>query len=131
MNVLPTPLTMRVPTLVTKPFKLSERWEERARVEPYSVGARREAHSSRPALRDFRVSWRATRSHSSSLLCLSRQMWDGRGWPCTAWGDLPGRILRLGRDALARLAARWRSTLGRSEMVLCSSSGKVQHTQGR
>lgn len=61
-----TPLMMRVPTLVTKPLTLSERRDERTRVEPGSCGARRAMHSPRPLRNDARVSWRELRSHSSS-----------------------------------------------------------------
>lgn len=62
-----TPLTIRVPTRVIKPLRLSERWEETTRVEPCSVGASRDDTSSRPALRSLSVSCKAARSHSSSL----------------------------------------------------------------
>lgn len=65
-SVVRTPLTMRVPALVTKPLTHSDLWVERARVEPFSVGASSAAHSSRPSLRDCRVSWRDNKSHSSS-----------------------------------------------------------------
>ena len=61
-----TPLMIRVPTLVTKPLTLSDRRDDRTRVEPGSWGARRAVHSSRPLLNEARVSWREVRSHDSS-----------------------------------------------------------------
>ena len=64
-----TPLTMRVPTRVTRPFRHSERTEESTRVDPFSDGARSAAHSSSPALGDCKVSRNCTRSHSSSRAC--------------------------------------------------------------
>ncbi len=62
-----TPLTTPVPTLVTKPLTLSDRGEDRTSVEPGSRGASRAMHSSRPSLKEAKVSWRELSSHSSSL----------------------------------------------------------------
>jgi hypothetical protein len=56
-----------VPTRVIKPFRLSDRCEDTTRVDPCSVGASRDDTSSSPALRSFRLSCSAARSHSSSL----------------------------------------------------------------
>lgn len=64
-----TPLVMRVPTRVMRPFRLSERTEVSTSVEPFSDGASRVAHSSRPALSDCSVSRSCTSSHSSSRAC--------------------------------------------------------------
>ena len=61
-----TPLTMRVPILVTKPLILSDLSDDRASVEPGSVGASRARHSCSPLLRDARFSCSRFRSHSSS-----------------------------------------------------------------
>ena len=65
-GIEPTPFTIRVPTLVTKPLTLSDLIEEMTSVEPGSFGARRAMHSSRPLFRDAKVSWRELRSHFSS-----------------------------------------------------------------
>lgn len=62
-----SPLTIRVPTRVMKPLRCSERREESGSVEPGSAGARREAHSSSPDLRERRVVWREVSSQESSL----------------------------------------------------------------
>lgn len=61
-----TPFTIRVPTRVTKPFKLSDLTVDTTNVEPCSDGASRAAHSSRPAFRDFKVVRSEDSSHSSS-----------------------------------------------------------------
>ena len=61
-----TPLMIRVPILVTKPLTLSERSEDRARVEPGSVGASKATHSCSPLFRDARLSCSKFSSHSSS-----------------------------------------------------------------
>ena len=67
-----TPLTIRVPVRVTKPFRHSERWLDTTSVEPASLGAKRAAHSSSPALSDWNVSCSEARSHCSSAACISR-----------------------------------------------------------
>ena len=64
-----TPLTMRVPTRVTRPLRLSERTEVKTSVDPFSDGASSAAHSSRPAFSDCSVSLSWTSSHSSSRCC--------------------------------------------------------------
>jgi hypothetical protein len=64
-----TPLVMRVPMRVMRPLRLSERTEVSTSVEPFSEGASRAAHSSRPALSDCSVSRSWTSSHSSSRAC--------------------------------------------------------------
>lgn len=61
-----SPFTMRAPRRVINPLRFSLRKEERTSVEPGSVGASSAAHSSRPALREVRLSWSAESSHSSS-----------------------------------------------------------------
>lgn len=61
-----TPFTIRVPTRVTKPFRLSDLTVDTTKVDPCSVGASKAAHSSRPALRDLRVVRSDDSSHSSS-----------------------------------------------------------------
>ena len=61
-----TPFTTRVPILVTKPLTLSDRKEDRARVEPGSCGASKATHSCSPLLSDARLSCSKFRSHSSS-----------------------------------------------------------------
>lgn len=63
---LRTPFTIRVPTRVTKPFRLSDLTVDTTKVEPCSVGAIRAAHSSRPSFKDFRVMRSDDSSHSSS-----------------------------------------------------------------
>lgn len=50
--MLLTPLTTFVPTLVTKPLTLSDLRDDRTRVDPGSLGARRAMHSSRPSFSD-------------------------------------------------------------------------------
>lgn len=64
-----TPLVMRVPIRVMRPFRLSDRTEESTKVDPFSDGANKAAHSSRPAFSDCRVSRSWTSSHSSSRFC--------------------------------------------------------------
>ena len=61
-----TPLTMRVPTLVTKPLTFSDLSDDRARVEPGSSGANKARHSCRPLFKDAKFSCNRLRSHSSS-----------------------------------------------------------------
>ncbi len=61
-----TPLMIRVPILVTNPLTLSDRREDRARVEPGSVGASKATHSCSPLFRDARLSCSKLSSHSSS-----------------------------------------------------------------
>ena len=61
-----TPLMIRVPILVTKPLTLSDRKDERASVEPGSLGASKATHSCSPLLSDARPSCSRFRSHSSS-----------------------------------------------------------------
>lgn len=61
-----TPLVMRVPTLVTKPLILSDLNEDRASVDPGSVGASNATHSCSPLFRDAKLSCSRFRSHSSS-----------------------------------------------------------------
>ena len=61
-----TPLTMRVPTLVTKPFTFSDLSDDRASVEPGSSGASKARHSCRPLFKDARFSCKRLRSHSNS-----------------------------------------------------------------
>jgi hypothetical protein len=51
---------------VIRPFRLSERTEDSTSVEPFSEGASRAAHSSRPAFSDFSVSCSCSSSQSSS-----------------------------------------------------------------
>jgi hypothetical protein len=51
---------------VIRPFRLSDRTEDSTSVEPFSDGASRAAHSSRPAFSDFSVSCSCSSSHSSS-----------------------------------------------------------------
>ena len=60
---------MRVPMRVMRPLRFSERTEVSTSVEPFSEGASRAAHSSRPALSDCSVSRSCTSSHSSSRAC--------------------------------------------------------------
>lgn len=60
---------MRVPMRVMRPLRLSERTEVSTSVEPFSEGASRAAHSSRPALSDCSVSRSCTSNHSSSRAC--------------------------------------------------------------
>ena len=98
-----TPLTIRVPILVTKPLTLSDRNDDRARVEPGSVGASKATHSCKPLFRDARDSCSKPRSHSSShayspsmfdmfkdillvrryqgVLFFNEQLFWGNGWP--------------------------------------------------
>jgi hypothetical protein len=64
-----TPFTMRVPTRVTSPFRLSERTEVSTSVDPLSLGASSAAHSSSPAFSDCSVSLSCTSSQSSSRCC--------------------------------------------------------------
>ena len=72
-HVVRTPFTILVPTRVTRPLRLSDRNEDRTRMEAFSLlGARRAAHSSRPSLSDLRVSWSCVRSHSSSRAYVSK-----------------------------------------------------------
>lgn len=66
---------MRVPMRVISPFRLSERTEVRTSVEPFSEGASRAAHSSRPALSDCNVPCSCTNSHSSSRACDAACSW--------------------------------------------------------
>ena len=61
-----TPLTIRVPILVTNPLTLSDRNDDRASVEPGSMGASKATHSCRPLFRDAKLSCSRFRSHSSS-----------------------------------------------------------------
>ena len=61
-----SPLTMRVPTRVMKPFTLSDFREETTSVEPGRTGARSARLSCRPDFRERSVSWREARSHWSS-----------------------------------------------------------------
>lgn len=61
-----TPLVMRVPILVTKPLILSDLNEDRARVEPGSVGASNATHSCSPLFKDAKLSCSRFKSHSSS-----------------------------------------------------------------
>ena len=61
-----TPLTIRVPILVTNPLTLSDRNDDRASVEPGSLGASKSRHSCRPLLRDAKLSCSRFKSHSSS-----------------------------------------------------------------
>ena len=63
---LPTPLTIRVPTLVMKPLTLSDLGDDTTKVEPGSLGASKAMHSSRPLLKETKVSCKLMRSHSSS-----------------------------------------------------------------
>ena len=51
------------PTLVTKPFTLSDLRDERTSVEPGSLGASKATHSSRPSLSDAKDSWSDSSSH--------------------------------------------------------------------
>ncbi len=69
-----TPLTMRVPILVMRPFRLSDRKEDSTRVDAFSEGASKAAHSSRPAFNDCSMSRSWTKSQSSS------RAWD---WACS------------------------------------------------
>lgn len=62
-----TPLTILVPTLVTNPFTLSERNDERTSVEPGSFGASKATHSSSPSFKETNESCRDSSSHWSSL----------------------------------------------------------------
>lgn len=66
-----------------KPLRFSLRREERTRVEPGSCGASRAAHSSKPALREARVSWREESSHSSSLAVVNSSSLDSSCWLVT------------------------------------------------
>lgn len=65
-----TPFTILVPTLVTKPLTLSDLTEDRASVDPGSLGASRETHSSSPLFSEARLPCISLRSHSSSHLCV-------------------------------------------------------------
>jgi hypothetical protein len=69
---------MRVPMRVITPLRLSERTEVSTSVEPFSEGASRAAHSSRPALSDCSVSRSCTSSHSSSRACDAACSWVRR-----------------------------------------------------
>lgn len=61
-----TPLTTLVPIRVTKPLTLSDRNDERTRVDPGSCGAKRAAHACRPSFKETSDSWSDCKSHSSS-----------------------------------------------------------------
>lgn len=61
-----TPFIIFVPILVTKPLTLSDRGDDKTKVEPGSLGARSNAHSWRPSFRERRDSCRERSSHSSS-----------------------------------------------------------------
>jgi hypothetical protein len=60
---------MRVPILVIRPLRLSDRTDDSTSVEPFSDGASRAAHSSKPAFSDCSVSRSCTSSQSSSRAC--------------------------------------------------------------
>lgn len=61
-----TPLMIRVPILVTKPLIFSDLSDDRASVEPGSVGASKATHSCSPLFRDSKLSCSRFRSHFSS-----------------------------------------------------------------
>lgn len=63
---------------VMRPLRLSERTEVNTSVDPFSEGASRAAHSSRPALSDCSVSRSWTSSHSSSRACDAACSWARR-----------------------------------------------------
>lgn len=72
-GVAHTPLTIRVPILVTKPLTFSDRSDDRARVEPGSFGASKATHSCSPLFRDVRFSCSRFRSHWSSQAYVKHQ----------------------------------------------------------
>ena len=74
-----TPLTMRVPTRVTKPLTVSDRWVDKASVVPGSCGVSRARHSSRPLFKEGKASCSAWRSHSSSAALRHQPAKDGVG----------------------------------------------------
>jgi hypothetical protein len=113
---LMSPFTMRVPTLVTKPLRLSDRYEDKARVEPFSDGASRAATSSSPAFRDCNVSCRAARSHWSSLACR-------RGEPShVANGQLVKKYQRCRLFLYQIMVGDWRPDRGRHLVTFLFSS---------
>lgn len=62
-----TPFTILLPTLVMKPLILSDRKEDKTKVEPGSLGANKATHSSNPSLSEASDSCRDSSSHCSSL----------------------------------------------------------------
>jgi hypothetical protein len=85
-----SPLIIRAPSLVTKPLRLSDRCDDMTSVDGWSDGASSADTSSRPAFREWSVSWRDESSHSSSL-----------AWTVIRWMywhykiPLPGKFLPL------------------------------------
>lgn len=79
-----TPLTMRVPTRVTRPLRLSERTDDSTSVEPFSDGASRAAHSSSPALSACSVSVSCSSNHPSSRCC--DDAWARASWSAAMGG---------------------------------------------
>lgn len=63
---LHTPLTILLPTLVTNPFRLSDRGEDTTKVEPGSLGASSATHSLNPSLKEASVSCSELSNQSSS-----------------------------------------------------------------
>lgn len=62
-----TPLVIFVPIRVTKPLTLSERNDDKTRVEPGSTGASSFTHSSRPSFKAVKDDCRDLRYHCSSF----------------------------------------------------------------
>jgi len=58
-----------------------------ARVEPGSVGARRAWHSSKPDLRDSKVSWRDSSNHVSSRAYHVLDIWNNHCKNCLYTND--------------------------------------------
>ena len=83
---------MRVPILVTKPLILSDLNDDRASVEPGSVGASKATHSCSPLFNDAKFSCSKFRSHSSSQAYNSSTRY---GFDNIAGCEVPANLLPL------------------------------------